>query len=376
MKEKMMKVLGASAIGVISVLIVWLPFLMKVQIPLWNIDLSEGSSVLWKNFDGNNYLVIAKTWYDKKMIASDFSNPLPVEYYPAHLPLFPLIISVLDMVMKGPWAMLLASLIGSAFCFAIFGEFLLDIGVKKYYWWLVLAFTLLPARWLAVRAIGSPEAWFVGFILASILSFRRKNYWLAGIFGALAQLTKTPALLLFGGYGLYFLYEFVKNKKWLWKMYPVVLIPLALVGYFFFVGYRTGDFWAYFHSGDNIHLFFPPFSIFAPLGQAWVGEFWLEDIIWIWIAYGVGILGLARLSMCMELAFSVLFFVATLFVAHRDLARYILPILPFALIGWKDLVEKKEFRIVMMVLIIPVLLYTWNFLLHNTAPVADWAPYL
>jgi len=46
------------------------------------------------------------------------------------------------------------------------------------------------------------------------------------------------------------------------------------------------------------------------------------------------------------------------------------------LIGWDKLVQKKEFRVIAFLLIIPIMLFTWNFLLNNTAPVADWAPYL
>jgi len=63
-------------------------------------------------------------------------------------------------------------------------------------------------------------------------------------------------------------------------------------------------------------------------------------------------------------------------VAHRDISRYILPVAPLVLIGWDKLIEKKELKIIAGLLVIPILLFTWNFLLNNTAPVADWAPYL
>jgi hypothetical protein len=74
--------------------------------------------------------------------------------------------------------------------------------------------------------------------------------------------------------------------------------------------------------------------------------------------------------------FAGLFFVSTLFVAHRDISRYILPIAPFALVAFDKLIQKKEFKVICGILVIPILLFTWNFLLNNTAPIADWAPYL
>lgn len=368
-------------VTILATLVVWLPFVLKIQnLPGWGLDFSKGMKAVWSNYDGPNYLVVAKTWYDKEVVRSAFSSPLPLEYYPAHLPLYPALIKVFDLFLPGPWAMLLVTLAGVVLSSFIFYKFVSDFKLSKSAKVLALAMILIPARFLAVRSIGSPEPWFIFFILASIYGFKKQNYLLAGFWGALAQLTKSPGILLFGGYLFYFLLEMWQAKKFFgrkhWRAWPILLIPLAAVAVFTFYYLKTGDFWAYFHSGDNFHLFWPPFSIFSPKGRFWTGDFWLEDVIWIWLIYGLGIIKLWSKKLRIEAIFAGLFFATTLFVAHRDVARYILPIAPLMLIGWEKTIQKKEFKIILLLLVVPIYLYTWNFLLNNQAPVADWAPYL
>ena len=44
----------------------------------------------------------------------------------------------------------------------------------------------------------------------------------------------------------------IKDKKWEWKTWPVILILLGTLGVFGLLGARTGDFLAYFNSGGLI----------------------------------------------------------------------------------------------------------------------------
>lgn len=272
--------------------------------------------------------------------------------------------------------MLLATLLGSVLCFLMLFKYLGEFKLSKNPLWFCLVFLVLPARWVALRSVGSPEPWFLLFIISSIYYFRKEKYWVAGLFGVLAQLTKSPAIILLGSYGIFALVESIKFRKIQFKYLPLLIQAVAIFVLFWFFGNRTGDFWAYFNSGDNIHLFWPPFSVFTPIGQHWVGSFWLEDVIWTWLIFGVGIMKLFKKKMKVETYFAGLFFLSTLFVAHRDISRYIVPIAPFVLIGWDKLIQKKEFKIVLGILLIPILLFSWNFLLNNMAPISDWTPYL
>lgn len=365
-------------LALLILVLIWLPFVLRIN--FWGIDFSGGVQVLWSNFDGPNYLIIAKTFYDKTLIGKTFSNPLPLEYYPAHWPLYPAMIALVDIFLPGPWAMMLVSTLGLVVFYWVLVKFLETFGAsKKQALWIGLASLILPARWLALRSVGSPEPWFLAFVLLSLISYKNKKYLPAGIWGVLAQATKSPGILLFGAYGIYELIKLI-NKKTKFKtvffnLLKTSIIPLTVVAVFYFYYLRTGNFWAYLSSGDNFHLFFPPFSIFSK-GQAWVGDFWLEDIIWIWLVYGLGILKLWKSDKKLLAIFAGLFFSTTLFVSHRDIARYIIPIMPMVLLGWKKEISKPYFKWIVLLLLIPALLFSWNFMLNNMAPVADWTPYL
>ena len=78
-----------------------------------------------------------------------------------------------------------------------------------------------------------------------------------------------------------------------------------------------------------------------------------------------------------ELAtFSAVFYTVTLFIAHRDLMRYFLPLVPFLLIGFSETLIKKEFKFAFIVIIIPIYLYSLAFISQNVMPISNWAPFL
>jgi hypothetical protein len=133
------------------------------------------------------------------------------------------------------------------------------------------------------------------------------------------------------------------------------------------------DLLAYFHSGDNIHLQFPPFQVFN-YTQAWVGSFWLEDILFVYL---FGALGLSKLMRAKEDAlywFTGILFATLLFVSHRDILRYGLPIVPFLIIAFKDTLISKEFKFAFAILIIPIYLFALAFISNNVMPISNWAP--
>jgi len=283
--------------------------------------------------------------------------------------------------------------------------------------WLSICFLFLPARWLVVRSVGSPEPLFIGCILASFYFFKSafnkkendllfsfKNttfdFFLSGLFGALAMATKTPGILLFISYIIYLLLfdslekkfnkqlpskvtilsgrvncDLIKKLKNLLYTWPLLIIPFPILPIFWFYKIKTGDFLAYFHSGDNFHLVFPPFQSFIT-GRNWIGDFWLEDMVYIYFLGALAIFQLIKLKHLDLATFAGVFFAATLFISHRDLSRYSLPLMPFSLIAFSPLLEKKEFRPVFFFILIPIYLYSINFISQNIAPIDNWTPYL
>lgn len=365
----------------LTTLAIWLPFLLGLE-TFWGIPLNSGGmATVVSNYDGPYYVVVAKSLYQAEVI-NQFEFDLPVEYYAAHYPLYPLIIRGLSMIlpMQDLYIMLMVTTIFSVLSVVTFYEMIRDVAGFKNPLWLALVFLYLPARWLVVRSVGSPEPLFVFLTLVSLWSFYRQKYWTAGIFGGLAQLTKPPGILLFGAFGLAILANHLPKLgitsfgNWLaslpWRAWPIVLIPGALLGLFWWYGTIYGSFWAYFESGDNIHLFWPPFQMFNR-AAAWVGSFWLEDIIWLLVICGAGVIALWKRGDVFAW-YAMVFFASLMFVSHRDIARYALPMMPLMILAYGDWLEKPGFKILMCLLLVPIYLFAINFIAANTTPISDW----
>jgi Gpi18-like mannosyltransferase len=358
----------------ISTFLVWIPFIL---------GLGQKMLTVFANYDGPNYLIVAKTMYHPSTIAHAFSQPLPLEYFPAHLPGYPLTVKLVDLLLPGPWSLLFVTVLTTLLAAITFYLLVARFKLSSQPIWLTTLFLFLPARWLVVRTVGSAEPLFIFATLASFYFFKNAlnkktnclDFFVAGLFGALAQITRSPGILLFIAYFFYLVHLGFKTKKIYYQSWPLLLIPLSLIVVFAFYAHQTGDFFAYFHSGDNLHLSFPPFQIFNS-EKSWLGSFWLEDIIYIYLIGSLTLVFLYKQKLYDFFSFAVTFFLATLFVAHRDLSRYSLPLAPFSLIAFAPFLERKEFKIVFAFIVIPIYLYTFNFILGNTAPVSDWQPYL
>jgi Gpi18-like mannosyltransferase len=386
MKEQIKGFAVAAAISIIPTILVWMPFLLRIG-TFWNIPLPQnGMATIVANYDGPLYLVAAKTLYNKASIETSFQFPLSAEYYTAHFPLFPLLIKFVGLVINYPYAMLIATVLSSILATYFFMKLISQYVSGKDVLFMTFLFSIFPARWLIVRSVGSADPLFVASIIASLYYFKNKKYWAAGLWGVIAQITKSPGILLFVSYVVFLLIPVFKNKlivpakKWfesinLEKTYPLLLIPLSLILVFGFYKIVQGDFWAYFHSGDNIHLAFPPFQIFN-YSAPWVGTFWLEEIIFIYLLGAIGVYKLFQKKEFELGTFSVIFFLLTLFIAHRDLMRYSLPLVPFLLVAFSDTLIKKEFKVALCVIIIPIYLYSLAFISQNVMPISNWAPFL
>ncbi len=334
---------------------------------------------VFANYDGPNYMVIAKCGYNKDCIRNNFSLPQPLEYYPAHFPGYPALIKFFDTFTTGPKAMLFTTLIGSIFLSLIFFELSKLYVKEKTAFWLTIFFLFFPARVFVLRQVGAPETWFLATILASIFFFKKEKYLLSAIFVALAQTLKTPAVLLLVAYGIYALYELFKGKNFfeiVKKYYVYLLSPLTVLAIFYFYYLQTNDFFAYFNSGDNFHLNPYPYSAFIST-KSWLGSIWLEDIVYIYLFALVAIMRLIKkYKFDIIVVFSIVFTIASMLVAHRDISRYISPVYPFIFIAFAKYINTKNAKIILLLIIPAIILFAINHVVGNTAPIADWTPYL
>ncbi|MBI5123784.1 glycosyltransferase family 39 protein [Candidatus Roizmanbacteria bacterium] len=345
-----------------------------------------GFLTIYKHYDGPLYVVVAKTFYNPVKIEQlKLATTLNPKYFAAHLPLYPALIRVVREIgvfrklgyLKAMVGVNLLSTIG----LVLFFYYLLKkFKLTKNPLMLATVFLFLP-RFLIVRTVGAPESLFILLILLSLFFFekdlpagRQGKFWLAGLFGGLATMTKTPGILLFAGYGLVFIERLIKEKKISWHWLGIILIPLGLLGVFGLYGIQYKDFFAYFHSGDNIHLVFP-YSVFN-FQKPWVGTAWLEEILFYYFIYGLAIINLKDNKYRSFFYFGLVFFTAALFVQHRDISRYSLPLWPLGLIAFEKFFISKRFLIVFLILLPAIYLYAWNFLGYNIMPIADWKPFL
>ncbi|PIV62515.1 hypothetical protein COS12_02120 [Candidatus Roizmanbacteria bacterium CG01_land_8_20_14_3_00_33_9] len=356
----------------LSTLVLWSPFLLKAN-SWFGLKISQPSfDYVYRHYDGPLYIIPAKTLYNPKSLEIG----IPPKYFAAHLPGYPMLIRVVrEIRVFGGYlkSMLIANLLATVGLTLFFYFFLKKFKLTKKPLLLTAVFLFLP-RFLVVRSVGAPESLFILLILGSLYFFEKERYLLAGLFGGLAAITKTPGILLFGAYCLVFVERLIKEKKTNWQWLGIILIPLGLLGAFGIFWKQYGDFFAYFHSGDNLHLVFP-FSVFN-FQKPWVGTAWLEDVVFYFFLYGLTIFSLKNIKQRSLFYFSLVFYIAALFIQHRDISRYSLPLWPMALIAYEKFFTSKKFLIVGIIILLAVYLYAWNFMIYNVMPIADWKPYL
>lgn len=331
---------------------------------------------VYANYDGPLYIVPAKTSYNPDQISNlKLESSLDAKYFAAHLPLYPAFIKIFSPLMGYLKSMIfvnvLFTVVLALFFFYLLKKFKITVNPLL----LVTVFLLLP-RFLIVRSVGAPESLFMLLILVSVFFFEKEKYLLAGLFGGLAVMTKTPGLLLFFAYFLVFIEKAIRERNWRlggFGRLGIFLIPLGLIGVFGLYAVQYNDFLAYFRTGGFVPLV-SPFSVFN-FQKLWVGTAWLEDIIFYFFLYLITVLTLKDSKYRSFFYFSLVFLTATTFVQHRDIARYSLPLWPFACIALEKFFTSKKFAIALLILLPAIFFYGWNFLIYNVMPIADWTPF-
>ncbi|MCQ3944912.1 MAG: hypothetical protein DPW11_04010 [bacterium] len=379
------KYLLVVIIALASVFVIWSPFALRIE-QFWGINFKDKSMLtIAQNYDAMNFLVVARSWYDPTIIEQNYGTLVGergTRYFAAHYPLYAGVIAFFDLFLSGPYAIYVSILL-SNILFAIsliifFRRFATD---KRMIIPLAILAIFLPPRILPLRAIGSNEFLCLTFILLSIVSHDQKKHSLSAILGALAVLTRSPAILLFGAYVIEIVWKRGgKIKEILGNLSPYLMMPLALLVLWSYYGIVYGDMLAYFKVGGNLNLYVPPFMVFGS-ELPWVSGFWREDImyLYIFIMMGVGLLwerSRRELNLRLIAIFSSIYAFSLFFVAHRDVSRYSILIAPLLVLGYGPYIIKFRFHWLLYVLLIPLVLYSWNFILGNIQPIADWTPFL
>ncbi len=363
---------------------IWLPHLLALP-NFWGLNFSQGFATIYRNFDGLEYVIIAKTFYNPATFAS-IPQSLPANYFASHFPGYSILIALFALFLGYLKSMLLVSVGSTILATWAFYFLVRDFRLSSQPLLLATLFLLLPARWLIVHSVGASEPTFILFIILAIYLFMKfeesKQYpYLIyfGIAGLLAQITRPPGILLFVALAIYFHWKLFMRRRVIsvkdallthLKYIPILLIPLGMLLVFYLFSVNYGDFWAYFKSGDNIHLTFPPFQVFNK-SQFWVGDIWLEDIVYIFILGFLGGVTLWKKKLYPIAFFVLTYLTAATFIAHRDISRYVLPVTPFILIAFEKVLVSRKIKIILPIVLLVIYLYAQNFILSNTAPIPN-----
>lgn len=356
-----------------SSFVLWIPFFKQNIIPAIHLKNTD-TGYIYRHYDGPLYIVAAKSLYDQKTLSSlKIETPLPNAYYAAHLPLYPLTIRMFAPIM-GYLKAMMVSTVTATILLTLFLFFLLKrFKITDNPLILSAVFLFLP-RFLVTRSIGAPESLFILCVLVSLYAFEKKNYALAGLMGGLATMAKLPGILLLPAFMLVLAERYYKTKKFDYASLSLVLIPVGLLAVCLLYLLQYHDFFAYWHTGYVVPMPYP----FAAFNQSarWVGTSWLEEVIFYFAMYGLTAVYLKDSKYRSFFYFSLVFFIGLLFVQHRDISRYSLPLWPLACIAFEKFFTSRKFLIVLAVLLPGIYLYAWNFMQTNVMPISNWAPFM
>ena len=367
-----------ASIIILSTIILWLPFILKTDSWFGLKIKNPGFQNVYQNYDGPLYVIASKTLYDPLKLSPPekgliVSLPLTNEYFAAHLPLYPLVIKMFAQTFGFLKSMLIVNILFTIFLVWLLYLFLQKLKIKNPLL-LSVVFLFMP-RFLVVRSVGAPESLFIFLILASIYFFEEKKYFIAGLFGGLSVITKSPGIILFFTYLCVFIEQYIKEKKFNIRWLYILLIPIFSLGLCYFYYLRYGDFFLYFKLGELVPLVFP-FSVFNYQAK-WVDTAWLNDIVFYYLIFGLTTIYLFRHKMRSLFYFSLLFFISVLFLQHKDIARHSLPLWPLSIIAFEKFFTTKSFLTVFFaIIIITGYFYGWNFISFNIMPIGDWTPFL
>lgn len=205
----------------------------------------------WNRWDAIHYIHIAQHGYQTQADLAFF-------------PLFPLLISGISHVL-GSWSYLFVgtvlsngALLGALFLLYRLTQEMLGEQVARR---TILYLCIFPTAFFFFAAYN--ESLFLVFVLGAFLAMRRQRWWLAGILGFLAALTRSAGILLV----LPFLYEVWQARERIRatmlslvvKMFPVVLIPLGTLAYSIYCWILVGNPLAFVTVQDDYgrHLAWP-----------------------------------------------------------------------------------------------------------------------
>ncbi|HLZ81362.1 MAG TPA: mannosyltransferase family protein [Ktedonobacteraceae bacterium] len=187
----------------------------------------------WNHWDAANYVRIAQFGYQ---------TPFDVAFFP----LFPLLIKIFAFVLGG-WSYLLvgtiisnAALLGALF---VLYQLAVEAGGEEVAQRTLIYICIFPTAFYFFAPYN--ESLFLLLAAGTFLALRRQHWWLAGLLGFFASLTRSPGVLLV----VPFLVELWVSRESttafrqniLFRILPIVLIPLGTLLYALYCWHISGN---------------------------------------------------------------------------------------------------------------------------------------
>lgn len=337
----------------------------------------EKLSFVFRNWDGPAYVVVAKTLYNINLINA--INPFPYltpAHYSYQFPLYPVFIRLFSFVGYPESMIVVSQLFSLLFTIALY---LLVKRVNPKANALVVAILSLfyTPRWFIVNHVGSTEPQFLFFITLFMLFFINKKFLWSGAAAALAQLTKPQGIIFFIGITLYYVsmvgLRKISLKQSIKEFTPYLLIPLALCAIFILYYFRYGDFFIFMKNEAFPTMQWPPLKvltathIFYTIVDLFTG--WKEIVVYNYILYFIPILILFEKKLHFFSLVMLIYFLPVLLFVQIDMARFILPIMPFAFLAYSDMLSKKPVYIGLFLCLPMVFLFAVGYINYNLAPI-------
>jgi Gpi18-like mannosyltransferase len=187
----------------------------------------------WNHWDGANYVRIAQFGYQ---------TPYDVAFFP----LFPLLITAFAHVL-GSWSYLLvgtiisnAALLGALF---VIYQLAVEAGGEQVAQRTLLYLCIFPTAFYFFAPYN--ESLFLLLTASTFLAMRQQRWWLAGLLGLLAALTRSAGIFLVIPYmvELWVTRESItaSRQNMLLRILPILLIPLGTALYAIYCWYISGN---------------------------------------------------------------------------------------------------------------------------------------
>ena len=227
---------------------------------------------IWNQWDANYYLSIAARGYDRPD-------------WPAFFPLYPLLVRAVRLVFFNAISLDAAALLTNIFLAGasvvllyLLGRRLFDDATGKR-----AAFYMLAFPTAVFLGVAYSESLYLTTTIAAFYAAERKQWWLAGVMGALASATRLTGVLVLPALVIAYLHAKRWRLRdlglaWLW----LGSIPLGVIGYFAFLEASGKGWWGYFEAleigwpGRSLswNLLSTPFVDVLPLFRGDKGDVW------------------------------------------------------------------------------------------------------